>query len=176
MKIVIEDRGSDRFYEEVVNVAAQSRFILKKHSYKVKDYFKSFRNLLIACLVLMVLLIAMMAAWGVRPLDITAMICLVFAVLFCFVYLSNMKKLRKAMAEDVGTVVITLDENGIEYDKANSQMVKMTWESVAVVRNGAESLCILPANPSGMLICVENRYAGKIIDWLSQNRPDVELI
>ena len=175
MTLVIDNKGSDAFYREVVNVASQSRFIIKKHDYKLKDYFKQFRNLLIICCVLIVILAAMMIAWGVKPLDITALLLLAVAALFCGMYLYNLNKLWRGLSDEQGTTVITLDENGVEYNREDTQIIRTAWEKIAVVKLCSESVCFVPSDRSSILVFVENRHSDAITEWLMQNRPDVEI-
>ena len=175
MTLVIDEKGSDAFYKEVVNVASQSRFIIKKHDYKIKDYFRQFRNLLIICCVFIVLLAAMVIAWGIKPLDISALLLLAVAAVFCAVYLYNLNKLWRGLSEEQGTTVITLDESAVEYNRDDSQVIRMTWEKIAVVKICSESVCFVPSDRSGILIFVDKKYADSVTEWLRQNRPDVEI-
>ena len=67
MTIEINEKGSEAFYREVVNISAQYRYILKNHHHKLKDYFKQFKILLMLGTVFLVLLLLMAAFWGIDP-------------------------------------------------------------------------------------------------------------
>ena len=72
MTIEINEKGSESFYTEVVNVMAQYRLFLKKPGRKLSDYFKQFKALTIAGGLVAVILVLMMIFWGVETMEIVA--------------------------------------------------------------------------------------------------------
>ena len=175
MKIEISEKGSEAFYREVVNITSQYRFILKNHHHKLKDYFKQFRILLILGAAAMVILILMAIFWDVNPFDYAIIAVLGIEVVLCVGYLYALNKMLKAMLADSRTSVLTLDDTGVELNKDGSQIVKLGWDNIAVVRVYQESLTFVPGDRTGILISVAKKYAGEILAWLRENQPRVEV-
>ena len=175
MTIEITEKGSGAFYKEIVNVLAQYRLILKNHNHKLKDYFKQLKVLIAAGTIMLVLLGAMMIFWGAKSLDIVAEICLAIAVIMSAAYLMNLNKVLKSLLDDVRTSVLTIDEDGVELRKEDSQTVKLAWNNIAVVKKYKESLNFVSANQSGFIISVDKRYSGDIENWIRENRPETEV-
>ena len=176
MRIEVKEKGSDAFYKEVVNVVTQYRNLQKNHAYKLKDSFKYYRTLLIACAVMLGLLVLSMIFWSVKTLDLVIAGALLLEALVCGVYLRNLNRYFRTMKDDPRTSVITLDENGVELNKSGDQVVRIGWNNVAVVRNLPESLCILSADQLGVVIAVNKDHTEEILAWLRENQPQVEVI
>ena len=175
MKIEISEKGSEAFYREVVNITSQYRFILKNHHHKLKDYFKQFRILLILGAAAMVILILMAIFWDVNPFDYAIIAVLGIEVVLCVGYLYALNKMLKAMLADSRTSVLTLDDTGVELNKDGSQIVKLGWDNIAVVRVYQESLTFVPGDRTRIVISVAKKYAGEILAWLRENHPRVEV-
>ena len=114
MKIEIDEKGSEAFYKEIVNIAAQYRFILKNHHYKLKDYFKQYRILTVTGSVVLGILILMMIFWGVKTLDIAAAAVLSVTLMMCIFYLHNLNRLYKTYLHDDRNSVLTLERDVLE--------------------------------------------------------------
>ena len=175
MKIQISEKGSEAFYREVVNITTQYRFILKNHHHKLKDYFKQFRILLILGAAALVILILMAVFWGVDPLDYAIMAALGIEVVLCVGYLYVLNKMLKSMLTDSRTSLLSLDDTGVELNKGGSQIVKLGWDNIAVVRVYRESLTFVSGDRTGIVISVAKQYAGGILAWLRENQPSVEV-
>ena len=175
LRIEIKENGSDAFYRETANVAAQVRALLKKPDGKLKDYFSVVRNYLILCAVMFVLLGIMAAAWGADKLTAVAMALLAFTTLFEGLFLSNLHKMSKGLKNGFRPSVLTLDENGVELAKENSQTVRLDWGNIALIREFGESICFIPHESMGIMISVAKRYAKDITDWIKENRPEIKL-
>ena len=176
MKIEISEKGSEAFYREVVNITSQYRFILKNHHYKLKDYFKQFRILLILGAAALVILILMATFWGVKPFDYAIMAALGIEVVLCVGYLYVLNKMLKSMLADSRTSVLTLDETGVELNKGGSQIVKLGWDNIAVVRGYQESLTFVSGDRTGFVISAAKKYAYDILAWLREHQPSVEVV
>ncbi len=176
LKIEIKEKGSEAFYTEAVNVASQYRRILKNHSCKIKDYFKQFTVLAVIAAIFLVVLVAMMIAWGVQALDIAGVVLLAFALAMCIVYLNSLNKFRRGMLTDQRTSLLTLDENGLELRKDDSQVVRIGWKNIAVVRILAQSMNFVSADQTGIVISVDKRYEGQVGEWLRANQADLEIV
>ena len=176
MKIEITEKGSEAFYREVVNITAQYRGILKNHHYRLKDYFKQFRLLLILGAAIHVILILMAISWGAKPFQYAVIGALGIEVVMCAVYLYALNKMLKTLMADSGTTVITLDDTGVEFNKLGAQIIKLTWDNIAVVRVFQESLTFVSADRKGFVIAIAKQYADGIPAWLRENQPSVEVI
>ena len=176
MKIEIYEKGSEAFYREVVNITAQYRGILRNHHYRLKDYFKQFRILLILGASILVILILMAIFWGAEPFHYALIGALGIEVVMCAGYLYALNRMLKTMMADSGTTVINLDDTGVEFNKVGSQIIKLAWNSIAVVRVFQESLNFVSADRRGLVISMAKQYADGIPTWLRENQPSVEVI
>ena len=176
MKIEISEKGSEAFYREVVNIISQYRFILKNHHHKLKDYFKQFRILLILGAAALVILILMAVFWGVKQLDYAIMAALGIEVAMCVEYLYVLNKMLKSMLADSRTAVLSLDDSGAELSKAGSQIVKLGWDNIAVVRVYHESITFVSGDRTGIVISAAKKYADEILAWLRENQQNVEIV
>ena len=161
MRIEITEKGSDAFYREVVNITAQYRSILKNHNHKLKDYFRQFRLLVF---------------WGVDPFDYAIIAALIIEVIMCAGYLYALNKMLKAMLADSRSSVLSLDETGVELNKGGSQIVKLGWDNIAVVRVDKESLTFVSGDRTGIIISAAKKYADEILVWLRENLPSMEVV
>ena len=176
MKIEITEKGSEAFYRETVNVSAQYRYLLKNHSYRLRDYFRQFTLLLILGAVFLVLLLVLALSRGLEPWDYAVIGLLGTAVVLCAAYLYLLHKMLRAMLADSRTSVLTLDDTGVELNKGGSQIVKLGWDNVAMVRVFRESLVFVSGDRTGIVISAAKRYADQILSWLRANQPGLELV
>ena len=176
MRIEIKEKGSDAFYKEVVNVVMQYRRILKNHAYKIKDCFKYYRVLLAVCAVALVLLILSAVFLGPDTVGIVLIVLALLEIILCAVYLRNLNRYYKTIREDRRTSVVTFDENGVELNKSDDQVLRIGWNSVAVVRSLPESVDIISGDMMGAVIAVNKDYREQILNWLKENQPQVEVV
>lgn len=176
MTVEIREKGSEAFYTEVVNVMAQYRLFLKKPGRKLSNYFKQFKVLTIAGGLVAVILVLMMIFWGVDSYDYAVLAALIVTLLMSVVYLSSLNKAKNGLMESGGNSVLTLDEKGIELNKADSQIVRLAWSSVAVLRIFTESLCFISKDQNGLVIAVDKKYKSQILEWLKENPTGVQII
>lgn len=175
MRIEITEKGSEAFYREVVNITAQYRGILKNHSRKLNDYFRQFRILLILGAAALVILILMAVFWGADPFDYAIIAALFIEVVMCAGYLYALNKMLKAMLADSRSSVLSLDETGVELNKGGSQIVKLGWDNIAVVRVDKESLTFVSGDRTGIVISIAKEFADEILAWLRENLPTAEI-
>lgn len=175
MRIEINEKGSDAFYREVVNITAQYRGILKNHNRKLNDYFRQFRILLILGAAALVILILMAVFRGADPFDYAIIAALFIEVVMCAGYLYALNKMLKAMLADSRSSVLTLDETGVELNKGGSQIVKLGWDNIAVVRVDKESLTFVSGDRTGIVISIAKEFADEILAWLRENLPTAEI-
>ena len=175
MRIEINEKGSDAFYREVVNITAQYRGILKNHNRKLNDYFRQFRILLILGAAALVILILMAVFWGTDPFDYAIIAALFIEVVMCTGYMYALNKMLKAMLADSRSSVLSLDETGVELNKGGSQIVKLGWDNIAVVRVDKESHTFVSGDRTGIVISVAKEFADEILAWLRENLPTAEV-
>ena len=173
MTIEINEQGSEAFYRETVSAAAQYGMILKNHRYVLKDYFKQFKGLLIACIALAVLMAAMAFAWGLDTILIIGLAVDAVSLVLCAAYLSRLRQTVKNMLAHPHRSVLTLDGEGVEL-KADTGSVKIAKNNVAVIRVFTESLCFIPAAGAGVIISVDRKYADEILGWVRENWPGTD--
>lgn len=177
MTIEINERGSEAFYKETVNAAAQYRYLLKSRNYKLKDYFKQFRTLVIASLAVFAVNTALMILWGAKNYQIAVSAVLLIAALMSVVYLASLNKAYKTMMANphkMDKSVLTLDDDGVELKNENTQTVRIAKGNVAAVRTFSESLCFIPAAGAGVIISVDKKYADEILGWIRENWPGTD--
>ena len=175
MTVKINEKGSEAFYKETINAASQYAYILKNHQYKVKDYFRQFRNLLILCAVMGALLIAMTAAWGISTMLIIGFVLFAVSAVLCGAFMFKLKATLKNMMTNWHHSILRLDESGVELAVQNTQTMKIMRKNIAVVRVFSESVCFVPAAGSGVIIAVEKRFAEEVPDWIRENWPEAEI-
>ena len=176
MKIEIKEKGSEAFYKEIVNISGQYRYLIKNHNYKLKDYFKQFKMLLIAGSIVLALLILMCVFWGFRTIDYVAICFLGLAVILCFAYIRLLNKYKNSLMDDAGESTLEMDEEGVELSKKDTQTIKNTWNNIEFVRLFDECLCFVPKSKTGIMICVTKEFAKQIKDWLKENKPQIEVL
>jgi hypothetical protein len=94
----------------------------------------------------------------------------------CAGYLYVLNKMLKAMLADSRTSVLSLDETGVELNKGGSQIVKLGWDNIAVVRADKESLTFVSGDRTGIVISAAKKYADEILVWLRENLPSMEVV
>ena len=176
MTIEINEQGSEAFYKETVNVAAQYKYLLKNHQAKLKDYFKQYKKLLILAAAVLLVNVLMIVFWGADTFQLVAAGALLIVTLMCAAFLASLNKACKSMMADGHSSVLTLDENGAELAVAGKQTIRMAWENLAVVRVFQESVGFIPQSGAGIIISVDKKYAADILAWLQINQPAVETV
>ena len=176
MVIEINEKGSEAFYREAVNVTAQYRSFLKKPERKLSDMQKNLVLYLVLCGVLFALMVIMGMAWGFDGMTVAGTAVAGLAFLLSAAYLSTVKKAVKTMMEDPRTSVVTLDERGVELNKQDSQVVRLGWDNIAFVRSFAESLCIFSKDSTGLVIAVDKKHQDGILSYLRENHAEVRVL
>ena len=171
MTIEINEKGSEAFYKETVNAAAQYRYLLKDRNYKLKDYFRQFRTLTIAGAAVLVVNVLLMILWGAETYQIAVSAALVIACLLSASFLMSLNKAYKTMMAGTHKSVLTLDDDGVELKTENTQTVRIAKGNIAVIRTFSECLCFVPAAGAGVILSVNRKYADEILAWVRENWP-----
>lgn len=176
MTIEVKERGSKEFYEEVVNVLNQYRMFLAEPEADLANAFKT--NLRQA--ILMALMFVVMLLIGIRGrFSAVVIICLVasgLAMVLTSVYPYRLRQQVNTFIADDRTAVVTLDETGVEFNKEGSQVVKLGWDNVALVRAFSESVCFFAKDLSGVVIAVNGKYRQEIFEYIKTAGIDVKTV
>ena len=78
-------------------------------------------------------------------------------------------------ADDEYTYTVTVN-SGKEDTFAGGTTVKLNWNTVAFVRLFSECLAIIPNEATAIIISLDKAYAPQVLDWLSENKPQIEVI
>ena len=176
MTIEIKEKGSRKFYKEVVNVLTQYRQLLYRPEDKLKDNFTRYIFLTVA----MVLICLMSIIGGINgSFNATRILTAVFggvAAAATLVILFRMNKMVNGFIADDRPSVFTIDENGAGIEKKGAQDIKLAWDNVAFVRSFAESTCFFSKDLSGIVLAVTNDYRKQIMEYIKSNNIDVKVV
>lgn len=176
MRIEIREKGSEAFYREAVSVTAQYRYLIKDHHYRLKDYFKSGRRLLILDGAALALMLFFVVRGKANHLVMLATGLLIAALAIGLAFYFRLESMYRALLADTRPGALILDEQGVELTRGESQRIRMGWENVAFVRCFQESLVFFPGGAAGIVITANRRYEQEILDWLRENRPETEVV
>jgi len=168
MRIEVTQPGREEFYREVVSLSYQYKKLQKRPNRRIRDMFKSFRNNLIAAIILLAVLLIEFILWGLDTELLILALVLIALVIVNVVYLKNMKATVANMLRDHASVFI-VDEDGIEVHGMNSLTVRMGWDKVAFVRCFHESVCFIPNGIPGFILSIQKEYKDQIYGYLREN-------
>ena len=158
MVIEVRENGTEEFYKETVNVASQYKRLIKKPEAKLNDNFKSMFIMMIAMAILFASQLLHGIIDGFDVLTGAVLAASFMAFVFLIIYRINMKKMVDAYLNYARVSTVTLDESGVELNKGGSQIMRLGWDEVALVRSFNESTCFIAKNVTGMVIAVTNLY------------------
>ena len=176
MTIEIKEKGSDKFYKEVINVISQYRPLLKKPRRKIKNQIRQFTVLIIACVFILLLDVVSVCLFGAGTGEKAVMFIMVFLIVLQAAFLFRLYKLKKTMLADPRTATLTLDENGVTLNKENTQELRVSWDGIRFVRVLREGVYFVTSEQTGVAISVSRNYENEILPWLRENRPETEII
>ena len=176
MTIEVKEKGTKEFYEEVVNVISQYGRLLRYPDMRLKNNFKSLRNVILLMVGLFVVNLACGLIAEFDPINIVAMVMVAVAGVIAFVYRNNMRKMVDRYLADDRQSVVTLDEKGVEIKKEGAEVVRLAWEGVAFARKFSESVCFLSKDVSGLVIAVNNAHQAEILKYLDEHEIPVKVV
>ena len=176
MRIEVKERGSKDFYKEVVNVLNQYRLFLADPEAQLPDAFKSNIRQAILMSLMFIIMLIMGIKVGFRAMVVICLAASGFAAVLTFVFLSRLTKQVNTFMADERTAVVTLDETGVEFNKEGSQVVRLGWDNVALVRAFNESVCFFAKDMSGVVISVDGKYKQEIFDYIRTAGIDVKTV
>lgn len=176
LTIEAKQKGTREYYKEVVCVIAQYPTLIKKPENKVRDSFKMLKGYIAICAVLLAIILAMAIAWGVDTLTIVAVVVMLACIAVGAFQLHRLNGMVTALMGDSQTPVFTLDEEGVEFEKKGSQLIRVPWENVAFVRVFDESVCFFARGTRGPVLAINKYYEQQILSYLECNNIDVNVI
>ncbi|MBO4327355.1 MAG: hypothetical protein J5950_08790 [Clostridia bacterium] len=176
MKIEITEKGSDAFYRDLINIMLAASFIQKNHNYKIRDQFKNYKSLLIIDLVLLSFMILLGILFGFKTFLIICLIVLGLSTLLNVYMLYSIRRKIQTLSSEFRPEILTLDESGIELAKEGKEVMRNSWDNVAVVRISTECIAFIPASRAGIIFFVGRQYETEITAWLRESQPSLEII
>ena len=176
MIIEVKEKGSKEYCKEVVNTMSQYKKLITRPDAELKDHFKSYPiwTGIMASLFTIWLFHGIFSGFNVWigvVLVITGL-----ALILLIANQINMNKMVNAYLNDDRTSTVTLDEKGVELNKGGSQVIRVGWNDVTVVRSFKESTCFLAKNVTGFVIAVTSRYNDDIMKYLEDNHVGVRVV
>lgn len=177
-KVIIEikEKGTKAFYEEVVSFNHQYAALMRKPTAKFMSSFKSLLIQIFSMGILFVSMTSIAVSDGFSPLAVCAMTAAAMTAILLGVMYSAMKKRVKLFLEDERASTITLDDKGVEINKGDSQIIRLTWDNVAFVRTFKESTSFFAKDASGIVISVTNKYKDQILKYIKSEEIEVDII
>ena len=176
LRIEATQKGTREYYKEVVCVLAQFPTLVKKPENKVRDSFKMLKGHVAICAVLLALVLAMAIAWGIDTLTGLAVVVMMACITVGAFQLHRLNGMVTAFMDDSQAPVFTLDEEGVEFEKKGSQLIRVPWENVAFVRVFDESVCFFARGTRGPVLAINKYYEQQILSYLECNNIDVNVI
>lgn len=176
MKIEINERGSKEFYKEVVSVMAQYFRFMKKPDSRLNDPFRILKIYIAVCAAFFAVILVMGIAWGFDALTLVALTVMAAVIILSVMQFKKLDGLVKSFYDDKRSSILTVDENGVELNKEDSEIIRMAWDNVAFLRLFKESACFFGKEARGMIMAVDRIYEQQILDYLKDNDIDVKVI
>ncbi|MCR5120237.1 MAG: hypothetical protein K6B44_11560 [Lachnospiraceae bacterium] len=175
MEIQIE-KGSEAFFREFVSLQFQGRHLIKDPERKFKDMFKSSRNTLILCIILLIWQTAMLKFNGPKTFLYILIGCTVMLfIMIIFSFFIMNKNLKTFLAKNAPST-LSLSAEGIENTTNEGEKVAIPWSKIAYIRIFKEMMAFMPHDISGIIIGLDSKYAPQIMDWITQNNINIRFI
>lgn len=176
MIIEVKEKGTREYCKEVVNTISQYKKFINRPDAELKDHFKSdpiWTGVMTSLFTIWLFhgIFNGFNVWIGIVLVITGL-----ALILLIANQINMNKMVNAFLNDDRTSTVTLDEKGVELNKEGTQVVRVGWEDMVVVRSFKESLCFLAQNVTGFVIAVSSRYKDDIMRYLEENQVNVRVV
>lgn len=176
MTIEIKEKGSRKFYKEVVNIVTQYRQLLYAPGEKLKDNFAHYIFMTIAMAAIFLIFLIGGIRGSFNTMGILAMVFAAVAAVATLIFLFRMNKMVNEYLADDRPSVVTLDEDGVEIAKAGAQTVRLAWDNVAFVRSFKESTSFFSRDLSGIVLSVTNDYKKEIMDFVKNSGLDIKVV
>lgn len=167
MRIEVTQPAREEFYKEIVSLSYQYKKLQKNPKRKLKDSFKSFRNNLIAAIVLLFFVLIELVLWGMDTGFLVLAFVLIALAMVYGTYLKNMKSVVSNMRKEYKSSFV-VDEGGIEVNRENSLTVRIAWDKVHYVRCFHESVSFIPKETPGFILSIQKEYKEQVYDYLRE--------
>ena len=176
MQITINEKKSDQFANEIVNVFYQNRGLVKNPEAKLKNSLGELKTYIAIGAVLFLLMGGMAILWGAEALTIIAMVLMVLIIAISLRLYFRLSGMAKVITSDPRSSVLTVDETGLTLARDGSEGQTLPWENVAFVRCFAESVCALPNDQKGYILAVPIAHKDEVLAAVKMVRPDTTII
>ncbi len=199
MRIEATQRGSRKYYEEVVCATVQYSKLIKNPGSKLGDVFKRNKVYLVLCAIFLAVIVAMAIAWGIDALTVLAIVVMLACIVLAAIMLHRMNGMVESLMADSALPVFIFDKEGIEFKKEGSQptgnlqstgdvqqsgsqpsngsaLIRVPWDGVAFVRIFDESICFFAQGARGLVLALNRSYSQQILDYLRENAISVNVI
>ena len=149
---------------------------MKKPTAKFMTSFRSFLMQLLGMGILFASMTLVGKSDGFSPVTVCGMTASAMGVFVIAVSYYAMKRRVNMFLEDDRTSTVTLDEKGVEINKEDAQIIRISWDNVAFVRSFKESTSFFAKDASGIVISVTNKYKDQIMEYLNNNDVEVQII
>lgn len=162
---------SKEYCREVVNVLLQYHDLVKDPGRKVNDAI-SFgkKRLNLSIIVFVFEIVRTIAGKG----DI---VCCAVVLSYCLIsyrWLRDVEKMIRRYMEDGTPCLLTIDEEGVEFNKESKIVMRAFWNNIAFILILKESICFLSKDASGSMIAVPVDYKGQVLEGMREaGRTDI---
>ncbi|MDO5455563.1 MAG: hypothetical protein Q4F25_01460 [Eubacteriales bacterium] len=175
MRIEVQEKGTEGYYKEVVNVVTQCRTIMKDPGKDLQDAFISTKRSLTISIVLFVVLGLMTIFVGASVLTIIALMLTAVNITFCLGHRMNLNKSVAKLASDERRTVLILDESGVALEKEGTMVIRFGWENLAFLRIYELTVCFFAKEGTGV-ITVNRKYEEQIMKYIKESGVAVRII
>jgi len=91
---------------------------------------------------------------------ILLVVCLLLWLFVSFIYF-NLKKLASSLLKNRGDMFLTVDEKGLEIEKANHQVIRYGWDHIAPVKLFSYSVVVYTKDKS--VVSFPKEFKGQIL-------------
>ncbi len=176
MTIEINVPGTPAFYRETVVLAANHRRLVKNPACKIKNVIRSYTALSIFCAASLVLMVVLDIFTGFSTTSVTCAVFMAFLLALVLTVRIVYARAQKRMLQEFRPSTITLDENGIVWEKDGASTLQTQWAGIVCVRETREGICFAAKEPMGYVLNIQKEYRDRIKAYLREARPNVLLI
>ena len=163
--------------KEITNVLMSARQLIKHPSKKLSDMFAFCRNGAIFCTVALLFFGFVLIRGDRDALTLAGTIISVVAVVFLAVFYSGVKKTYQSLAKrEKEHVIITFDENGIDFEVQGNRRIQTSWENVAFLRLFQETACFVPKEVTGFLISLGREHWEAVKEYVKENKIEIKIV
>lgn len=177
MTLQMQEKNTNRFYWEVIQISSQSNALRKRPNKKLTDFFAFFVGFAVLLLVLLCYCLIRWVNSGFYSMLLPPVLICLLGLMYAFLCITKtLKRYRELKNTPPCPSTLTLDERGATADMESGTAVRISWDVMAFIRVFEELICFMPNKAGNAMIFVERERAQEILDWLRENKPDVLVI